>query len=432
MENGIRPSIQMAVDSMRNLRLGHAGEQHAQLIRINVASWLDKWPDASINLMLTLPGEKDSYPAKTVLENGELLFLPGLGDTQRPGNGAAYVVATIGDTHLAASATVITEILIRGRGGDTLPEAPEAQAGWVAEVLGAADRAEEAAENAEEAAERAEEANVEMNERIASLTTPFSVTGNVVICHPVKDYPLNVITHFHPLQDGNANSLPSPPAYIRTLHPVSEVLLFRDQGEEAYSQLLDPPVYGGDYHWGTGSVAETAKYRELDGSEAWDLNQNGDVSYFVWYMHGVKGEENKAYMSHYANRPELSYSDPAKKYNVFRYQNHSSGVTRLCIRPDLRDYDVTDKAGSLAKWKAYLAAQKAAGTPVQIVYFLAQGYTTNIAQYPGTEILSHEGENMFSCPLQDAVTVSGPLDPAWQNAQQEERIAALEAAILNA
>ena len=151
MENGIRPPIQMAVDSMRSLRLGNQGEQNAQLIRIDVSKWLEKWPGAGIDLMLALPGEKASYPAKTLLQDGELLFLPGFGDTQKAGHGVAYVVATLNGTHVAVSDTVLTEILPKGRDGDTLPEAPEAQAGWVADVLNAATRAEEAAKRAENA-----------------------------------------------------------------------------------------------------------------------------------------------------------------------------------------------------------------------------------------------------------------------------------------
>lgn len=151
MENGLRPPIQMAAEAMRTMQIGFQGEQNAQQIRINVEKWLEKWPDASIHLMLTLPGEKTSYPASTRIENGELIFLPGYGDTQKAGHGAAYVAATRDGTHLAVSETVLTEILLRGRGGETIPEAPEAQAGWVANVLDAAHRAEEAAKRAENA-----------------------------------------------------------------------------------------------------------------------------------------------------------------------------------------------------------------------------------------------------------------------------------------
>jgi hypothetical protein len=54
MENGIRPPIQMAVDSMRNLFLGYTGEANAQLIQIDVSKWQEKWPGDSIDLMRML------------------------------------------------------------------------------------------------------------------------------------------------------------------------------------------------------------------------------------------------------------------------------------------------------------------------------------------------------------------------------------------
>ena len=256
--------------------------------------WLEKWPDASIHLMLTLPGEKTSYPASTRIENGELIFLPGYGDTQKAGHGAAYVAATRDGTHLAVSETVLTEILLRGRGGETIPEAPEAQAGWVADVLDAAHRAEEAAKRAENAQVTDEQVGkavedflrenpVEFEEKdptvpgwakepekptytadevgaqpkgdytlkseipapytlpVASADTlggvkvgegvqmdgehlkikpqfvhdlinkmciPFTATDNFVTCLPVSDYPLGVISHIEPKQEGSGD--PSP------------------------------------------------------------------------------------------------------------------------------------------------------------------------------------------------------------------------------
>lgn len=259
------------------------------------------------------------------------------------------------------------------------------------------------------------------NAMIAKLSTPFTMTGEIVRCYPVPDYPLQVITHIAPHRPGKGE--PSP-MNIRALSPVSEVYLNQNNANE-YVQALASPVYGGDYNWNLGALTNKPIYRELDGNEGWYLNQNGDTSYFILHFQDVTGIENKAYMSHYANYPDLAYSNAAGKYNVFRWQNHSSGMTRLCVRPDLSDYDTTDHDGSVAKWKEYLAAQKAAGRPVQIVYFTTAGDEEQ--GYPETVILSHEGENAFYSALHDTtVTVSGPLDPAYQNAQQDERISDLE------
>ena len=270
------------------------------------------------------------------------------------------------------------------------------------------------------ATEAAVQAAAEIRDRIVSIASPFSVTGNPVSCHPVKGLPLQVISHLIPAQEGEG--MPSP-SNIRALKEVNscQVML----GEQEYVSQFTKSVYGGDYNWESGKNKATARYMELDGTETgWDLNANGDTSYFVRYFSsGIKGEENKAYMSHFRNYPELAYANAAGTYNVFRWQNHSSGVTRLCIRPDLTGYDVTDVNGSLAKWSAYLAAQKAAGTPVQIVYFVTDGEEEAIAS--GQEILALEGENMLSTD-HGTLTVSGPLNPAWQNEQQDERIGALE------
>ena len=258
----------------------------------------------------------------------------------------------------------------------------------------------------------------EFNQRISSLASPFSVSGNPVSCYPVRDYPLQVISHFLPLQAGQGDPAPGN---IRPLSPVSRFSLFH--GEKEIPAYLENPLYGGDYHWREGKITGIAGYLELDGTEGWYLNSNGDTSYFVLNFPDVTAIENKAYMSHFSNHPGLAFSDPAGKYNVFRWQNHNSGVTRLCVRPDLKQYATLDA------FKAFLAAQKAAGTPVQLVYFADD--PAEETGYPKEEILSGAGENTFSTD-NGTVTVSGPLDPAYQNAQQEARLAALEAAILNA
>lgn len=270
------------------------------------------------------------------------------------------------------------------------------------------------------ATEAAVQAAAEIRDRMVSMASPFTATGNPVSCHPVKGLPLQVISHLAPAQEGEGTPSPSN---IRKLLPLSSCS-FR-LGEQEYTSEFTKSVYGGDYNWESGKNKATARYMELDGTETgWDLNANGDTSYFVRYFSsGIKGEENRAFMSHFRNYPELAYSNAAGTYNVFRWQNHSSGVTRLCIRPDLTGYDVTDVNGSLARWSAYLAAQKAAGTPVQIVYFVTDGEEEAIAS--GQEILALEGENMLSADA-GTLTVSGPMNPAWQNEQQDERIGALE------
>ncbi|MBO7253453.1 MAG: hypothetical protein J6V25_12595 [Oscillospiraceae bacterium] len=249
---------------------------------------------------------------------------------------------------------------------------------------------------------------------IARLSTPFTVTGETVSCYPVPDYPLDVITHFVPVQEGEGDA---SPANIRALSPVNRVYL--NCGKVAYHErTLNPNVYGGAYHWAEGKITGKAKYKELDGSEGWFLNPNGDTSYFLMYLEeGAFGVDHKAFMSHYKPLDTLAFGVAGT--NVFRCWN-KDGRFRLAIRPDLSAYATAED------FKDYLAAQKAAGTPVQLVYFLMDGAEEETGYQP-EEILSRAGKNQFNSGLNgNTVTVSGPLDPAYQNAMQDERIEALE------
>lgn len=142
----IRPPVKMAVEKMQLLPLGWQGENRARPILIDVRVWEKAWPGCSIELMLCRPGEADTYPARAQVENGELIFWPESGDTQLPGRGTAYLMATLNGEQVGKSQMVETVVNRSGNAGDVLPEAPEAAAGWVADVAAAAAQARDAVE----------------------------------------------------------------------------------------------------------------------------------------------------------------------------------------------------------------------------------------------------------------------------------------------
>lgn len=109
-------------------------------------AWEKAWPGCSIDLLLCRPGEADTYPARAQVENGELVFWPESGDTQLPGRGTAYLMATLNGEQVGKSQMVETVVYRSGNAGDVLPEAPEAAAGWVADVAAAAAQARDAVE----------------------------------------------------------------------------------------------------------------------------------------------------------------------------------------------------------------------------------------------------------------------------------------------
>lgn len=81
-----------------------------------------------------------------------------------------------------------------------------------------------------------------------------------------------------------------------------------------------------------------------------------------------------------------------------------------------------DEFNTLDEFTAYLAAQYAAGMPVQIAFELAKPYTIQLTPQ---QILAISGTNTLYTDSGDT-TVSGPTDPVWLTQQMMDRIAALE------
>lgn len=200
------------------------------------------------------------------------------------------------------------------------------------------------------------------------------------------------------------------------------------------SMRMVPEAYSGELNWKTGKFTSGAKYLELDGTSEethlgtkWFLNANGDTSYFVLYLKmSETGVDGRAWMSHFDRLDTLGFNVPG--VNVFRCWN-TKGQFRLGIRPDLSIIsDLTNKAQAEKEFRDYLASLKAAGKPVQLVYETTETTGADIAP---CEILSLDGPNIVWSDCGD-VTVKGPMDAKHREAQQNARIAALEAAALNA
>ena len=66
-----------------------------------------------------------------------------------------------------------------------------------------------ATEAAVNAADAAHASAMELAGQVDRLTTPFSITGDMVNCCPVSDYPLGVISHIEPVQEGSGDPSPS-------------------------------------------------------------------------------------------------------------------------------------------------------------------------------------------------------------------------------
>lgn len=163
---------------------------------------------------------------------------------------------------------------------------------------------------------------------------------------------------------------------------------------------LPETVYGGEVDAARGEGQETWKTLTLDGTEDWRYESD---SYFVGH-------------DLLSNLP----TETDGKCSHFIYSFNFAGNCIFCTGNSVyTGPELTSKYTDVAAWKAYLAAQYAAGTPVQIAYKLAEHipFTATGAQ----PIPALAGANTILTDV-DSATVTGRADPI-------KRIEDLEAAV---
>lgn len=166
------------------------------------------------------------------------------------------------------------------------------------------------------------------------LCPPLEESGNPVVCYPVEGYPLGVKAKWKPVQEGSGD--PSP-ENIRPIKGRDSVTVNRTDGLRAWKALT------------------------LDGTEKW--SNNGPVA-------SIKKQEWAAYkiLEPYPGTFGISshFSD-IKDSSVYPFNYVRISSTSIVFGVALDGPFATRDA-----WKSYLAAQYAAGTPVQICYKLAE------------------------------------------------------------
>ena len=183
---------------------------------------------------------------------------------------------------------------------------------------------------------------------------------------------------------------------------------------------LPSTVYGGEVDVATGQGQETYAVVELDGTENIAMSQIQGYNRFsiieaVPGIISVTGANLNMVCSHYAVTSDPIYSN-AKNNAMAGY----ASTTTIFIRDDAQ--------ASVGEYKAYLAAQAAAGTPVTIVYKLA---TPQPIQATGSQSLpAISGENVLITNA-DSLTVTGRADPVATVQALADRVAALEQAAVN-
>ena len=160
---------------------------------------------------------------------------------------------------------------------------------------------------------------------------------------------------------------------------------------------LPSTICGGAVDAVTGAGAETWKLVTLDGTEAWNTRTTIASSGYISYSLALPVRSVTGICSHYKSL----------LYAAIRPQN-PSGETGCYLEYSMSAiFNVPFE--TVADWKAYLAAQYAAGTPVQIAYKLAEPVP---CQATGNgPIMPLEGETNTIITDADSATVTGRADP---------------------
>ena len=179
---------------------------------------------------------------------------------------------------------------------------------------------------------------------------------------------------------------------------------------------LPETVYGGEVDAVTGEGRKTWKMLTLDGTEKWgsELTKNPGKVGFTFQVPEIATPTS----------PELKGGIVCNQYPTVSANDTYSCKNGISVEAQahtyFRIYNDTYAGGTTDEWKAYLAAQNAAGTPVQVAYKLATPtpFTATGAQ----PISALAGVNTVLTDA-DSATVTGRADPVKRITDLEDAVA---------
>lgn len=192
------------------------------------------------------------------------------------------------------------------------------------------------------------------------------------------------------------------------------------QGDTLNLQLPGT-VYGGSVDAVSGDGESDWAYLTLDGNETWNtwgVNANS-ATVTGFYTYDISDYDVQSPAVVCSNLPSVIDIWGGKKAGVGFATSGSSRYFIYSVPSAMLD-DISDNAHAIASLKSYLAAQAAAGTPVQIAYKLASPIPI---QATGAQpIPALAGCNTVLTDA-DTVTVTGRADPAHAIAALQAQLA---------
>ena len=166
---------------------------------------------------------------------------------------------------------------------------------------------------------------------------------------------------------------------------------------------LPSTVYGGEVDAVTGAGKETWALLTLDGTENWNtwgVNANNSAV-TGFYTYDINDYDAKNVKGICSNLPHSNADTWGGRNSGIGFATVGSSRYFMYCIPTAILADASDNSAAIASLKSYLAAQNAAGTPVQVCYKLAE--PVPFTATGGDEITALSGVNTI---LTDADTVA--------------------------
>ena len=244
------------------------------------------------------------------------------------------------------------------------------------------------------------------------LCPPLEVSGNPAQCYPVAGYPLGVKVSWEPTQEGSGE--PSPDN-VRPISGRESVSVQRTEDGLNYILNLPKTVYGGTLDAVTASGEKTWKLLTLDGTGTWSFESTN--------ISGKSGFVLRTKDIQTPTTPILKGQIVCNKYATLSANDTYTAHTGISVEAEnnryFRIYDEAYADKSVDAWKAYLAAQYAAGTPVQVCYKLAT--PVPFTATGGAALPALAGVNTVITDA-DTLTVTGRADPIKRMMELESMI----------
>lgn len=222
--------------------------------------------------------------------------------------------------------------------------------------------------------------------------------GNPVqLDYPVPGYPLDIVASWKPTQEGGGE--PSPDN-IRPIKGRDSVTVERKEDNQMRHLIFSDSVYGGEVDANTGAGEKQWEPITIKGDEYWIKPDSN--AYYAFFGLAPSDGVTRGFCTHYP------YGSAPKHALV----NKNGAAVFYGLNAEM----------TIDEWKAFLAAQYAAGTPVQIAYKLAEPIPFTATG--GATLPALEGVNTISTDAV-SVTVKARADPNHVITELQDAIASI-------